>query len=118
RAEHQVRIDEPGINRGAFHVPDARIRRWRDILAGGFDQSVADNDRAALDDLPGLDDNLAPDQSMDTQRQRTEARRKKFGSMGDSTKDSDLKNKKSRNSANRLERFAHLRTQLSQQPKV
>ena len=60
--EPQIGVDETGINRRSFHLPNARIGRRCQVAANRLDEPVANDDGCAVHGLARLDDELAADQ--------------------------------------------------------
>ena len=75
RAEGQTRIDEPGINRRALHVPNARVGGRRHLFSHGLNETIADDESGAVDDFAGFDHDLAADQRVNTGSNRPMAGR-------------------------------------------
>ena len=80
--QHEVRLNKTGVDRLAFHVPDARVVRHGAVRADGLDQAVADDDDARVENFTGLNDHLAAYQRMNPRRQRMKTRRPKFAGEG------------------------------------
>src|SRR5205807_4395639 len=66
RVECQARINESGVNRRAFHLPHPRVGGRRHVLANRLDETVADDDGRAFNDLVWLDNDFAAGQRMNT----------------------------------------------------
>ena len=78
RGEGEVRFDKPGVDREAFHVPNARVGRHGNVFADRLDYSIANDDRAAIERFSGLHHHFAADERVNAERQRSKARRQQF----------------------------------------
>ena len=78
-ANHEIRLDETGVNRCALQIPDARVRWNGNACANFLDQTVADNDGSISKCFTGADNHFPTYERMDAGRRGMKPGRQKFG---------------------------------------
>ena len=64
--ERQIRLDESSVDRQSSGIPHPRVNRGRNIFADRFDETIADDNRRAIESFTGFHHNFSTDKRVDT----------------------------------------------------